>query len=231
MARFSDFPSIQADPFRVDKKRLRPFRAHRIEVVDRIVVEGICQMLALRVGLLAISGFMVGTGTAWAQTPSQAPSQAPVAASTATSDSAAAKKKAAAARRKAAPAGPVQAIPMETAPPSPPTAPVVEAQQKAADQKLLEQQQAQSAQAAAITDQQVEAAQKQKDAIQNEVRIQDAPGPAQTGVVPAAGVPVAPVNVNDRIQDAPGPAQTLAPLPKTVPTPAQPAPATTPPQF
>jgi hypothetical protein len=181
------------------------------------------------------------TAGAKSQTPVQ-PSSQPAAqsSSTTTFDSAAAKKKAAAARRKAAEeartsgqSGALHSIPMETAPPSPPTPPEVEALQKAADQKLLEQQQAQSAQAAAITDRQVQAAQRQKDAIQNEVRIQDAPGPAQTGVVPAAGAPVAPVNANDRIQDAPGPAQTLPPLPKTVrpqPDSTQPAPVTPPQQ-
>jgi hypothetical protein len=76
----------------------------------------------------------------------------------------------------------------------------------------------------------VQQAQKQKDAIQNEVRIQDAPGPAQTGVVPAAGPPVAPVNADDRIQDAPGPAQTLPPLPPAAPNPPAQTPPTTPPQ-
>ncbi len=60
-----------------------------------------------------------------------------------------------------------------------------------------------------VNDQQVQRAQQQLDSRQNEVRIQDAPGPAQTGVVPAAGAPVAPVNADTRIQDAPGPAQTL----------------------
>jgi hypothetical protein len=118
----------------------------------------------------------------------------------------------------------VQVIPMETAPPSPPPSPAVQAKQAAADHKLLQQQEQQSAQAAQVTNQQVEQAQKQKDAIQNEVRIQDAPGPAQTGVVPGAGVPVAPVNVDDRIQDAPGPAQTLPKLPVTAPATQQPAP-------
>jgi hypothetical protein len=83
---------------------------------------------------------------------------------------------------------------------------------------LLLQQQAQSAQAAAIQNQVVQQAEKQRRQIQDEVRIQDAPGPAQTGVVPAAGPPVAPVNADDRIQDAPGPAQTIAPLPTTAPT-------------
>jgi hypothetical protein len=68
----------------------------------------------------------------------------------------------------------------------------------------------------------VQQATQQQQKVQNEVRIQDAPGPAQTGVVPGAGVPVAPVNADDRIQDAPGPAQTLPPLPATTqPSPSQ----------
>lgn len=107
-----------------------------------------------------------------------------------------------------------------------------EAQRRAADQRLLQQQQAASAEAQKITDQQVKAAQKQHDQLQNEPRIQDAPGPAQTGVVPAAGAPTAPVSSDQRIQDAPGPAQTLPPI--ASPTPAQPGtvpPVGTPPRF
>ena len=114
-------------------------------------------------------------------------------------------------------AAPVQTIPIESAPPSAPPAPVPAAQQKADDARLLQQQRQQSAQAAQVTNQQVQQAQKQKDSVQNEVRIQDAPGPAQTGVVPAAGAPVAPVNSQQRIQDAPGPAQTLPQLPAAQP--------------
>jgi hypothetical protein len=161
------------------------------------------------------------SGAALGQTPAQtaAPaSAAPVAAQ---------KPKVSSTHKKKVQATALQSIPLETAPPSPPTPPAAQAQQKAADQRLLEQQQAQSAQAAQITNRQVQQAQKQKDAIQNEVRIQDAPGPAQTGVVPAAGPPVAPVNANDRIQDAPGPAQTLPPMPSTTPS-QLPAPPTQP---
>lgn len=100
------------------------------------------------------------------------------------------------------------------------------AQQRAADQRLLQQQQAASAQAQQVNDQQVKAAQKQHDQLQNEQRIQDAPGLTQTGVVPAAGAPVAPMNGDHRIQDAPGPAQTLPPVQSA---PSQlPAPQTTP---
>ena len=106
-------------------------------------------------------------------------------------------------------AGTTQVIPLESAPPSPPPSPAAEAAQRAKDQQLLKQQQQQSAQAAQITNQQVQKAQQQQDSVQKEVRIQDAPGPAQTGVVPASGPPVVPSNTDQRIQDAPGPAQTL----------------------
>ena len=106
----------------------------------------------------------------------------------------------------------------ETAPPSAP-APGPTAAQLAADQRLLQQQEGQSARAAQINTQQVQQVDAQRRQAQQEVRIQDAPGPAQTGVVPAGpGNPVAPVNADDRIQDAPGPAQTLPQLPATAPT-------------
>ncbi len=81
--------------------------------------------------------------------------------------------------------------------------------QQAADQKLLKQQKAQSARAAALNEQQIQAAQQQSDAQQKQNRIQDVPGPTQTGVVPAYGRPVEPGN--QRIEDAPGPAQTIPP--------------------
>ena len=112
-------------------------------------------------------------------------------------------------------------IPLESAPPSPPTPPADEAAQKAKDQRLLEDQKRQSVQAAQITNQQVDKAQRQQDSAQKEVRIQDAPGPVQTGVVPAVGAPVVPTNADQRIQDAPGPAQTL---PQPVPAQPQPQP-------
>lgn len=74
------------------------------------------------------------------------------------------------------------------------------------DARVLAQQQAQSDKAARINDEQVRRAQQRQDAQQNEIRIQDAPGPAQTGVVPAAGPPVQtpPQQPQDqRIQDQP----------------------------
>ena len=142
--------------------------------------------------LLVVAGILAGSGVGWGQTAAPAKT-----------------KKAQPARKKTV------VIPLETAPPSPPASPAVEAQQKAADQKLLEEQKRQSEQAAQVTNQQVEKAQKQQENVQKEVRIQDAPGPVQTGVVPAAGAPVAPASGDQRIQDAPGPAQTL-PQPKVV---------------
>lgn len=114
-----------------------------------------------------------------------------------------------------------QTIPVEAmAPARPATAPLspqanaaAEAQQRAADAKLLQQQEAQSDKAARINDEQVRRAQQRQDAVQNEIRIQDAPGPAQTGVLP--GTPIVPQQTNpqqttppqgqqdQRIQDQP----------------------------
>jgi hypothetical protein len=78
---------------------------------------------------------------------------------------------------------------METAGPSAPARPIAAARQKVADERLLRQQEVESAQAARVTDQQVKAAQVQKDATQREVRIQDAPGPAQTLPAPRSMTP------------------------------------------
>jgi len=179
-----------------------------------------------RVGMWVAVAMIAGASAGWSQT--SAPAPATVAGSTSASTATA--KKRAARRNKVQPqAGArVQVIPMETAPPSPPTSPAMEAAQRAADQKLLAQQERQSAAEARITDQQVQRAQEQQENMDKEARtrIQDAPGPAQTGVVPAAGPPVAPVNADERIQDAPGPAQTLPPLPQAAPS--QPPPANPP---
>lgn len=117
-------------------------------------------------------------------------------------------------RRQAVAGANTQTIGIETAAPTAATAQSRRraAAQNAADQRLLEQQQAQSAEAGRVNDQIVKTAQQRQDRLQREVRIQDAPGPAQTGVVPAAGTPVAPASsdsTDTRIQDAPGPAQTL----------------------
>ena len=161
---------------------------------------------ALLLGVAACVG-----NTARAQTGSPGVQTAQNAPATAQPAYAATKKKSTS-RKKAVS---VQTIRMETAPPIPPSsaAKITEAQQRAADQKLLAQQQAASDRAAQENAQQVRRAQQQQQRVQNEVRIQDAPGPQQTGVVPAAGPPVAPsANPEQRIQDAPGPAQTLPPV-------------------
>jgi len=112
----------------------------------------------------------------------------------------------------------LQRIPMETAPPTPPnpTAAAQEAQQRAADDKLRAQQQAQSAKDAQVTNAIVNQAQQRQDKMQEEIRIQDAPGPAQTGIVPAAGPPVIP-------------ATTQVAAPSTQQTPTQTMPAAIPP--
>ncbi len=151
------------------------------------------------------------TGTASTGAPSAAPSVPPTRT---------AKK-----RKSAATNGQTQRIPIEQAPPSPPR-PDETAAQRTADQKLLQQQQAQSAQAAQVTDQQVQTAQQRIDKVQSEQRIQDAPGPSQTGIVPAAGPPLVPAGGGSAtIQDAPGPTQTIAPATQPAsPVPTQPVP-------
>lgn len=155
-------------------------------------------------GVLVLAGMVAAGGGLWAQTtPQNTPPVSPYRSQ---------------ARKTPGRQAAVKVIPLETAPPSAPTSPAVQAQQKAQDARLLEQQKQQSVQAAQITNQQVQQAQKQQESVQKEVRIQDAPGPAQTGVVPAAGPPVAPANAGQRIQDAPGPAQTLPPLAPATPT-------------
>ena len=164
---------------------------------------------------IAVTG--LATGTSCGQGSTAPPTGAPQNPATATSPSA---KKQAIRKSTTRAAQKTRVIPMESAPPSPPPSPADEAAQKAKDQRLLEEQKRQSEQAAQVTNQQVEKAQKQQESVQKEVRIQDAPGPAQTGVVPAAGRPVAPASTDQRIQDAPGPAQTLP-----QPVPAQPQPS------
>jgi hypothetical protein len=126
----------------------------------------------------------------------------------------------------------VISIQRENAPPSAP-APDETTKQKTADRRLLRQQEAQSAneeQQQNTVLQQVEARRAEQ---QNQVRVQDAPGPAQTGVVPAAGPPVAPINNGRDIQDAPGPTQTLPQPAQTPPVQTSPSPtvpASSPPQ-
>ena len=168
-------------------------------------------------GVGAQGKLLAQTGTAPAQT---APATDAVPATTPVPATNGAKK-----RKTSSNSGPLQRIPIEQVPPSPPR-PDETPTQRAADQKLLQQQQAQSAQAAQVTDQQVRTAQQRIDKVQNEQRIQDAPGPSQTGIVPAAGPPLIPAGGGSAtIQDAPGPAQTIAPATQPAnPVPAQPAP-------
>lgn len=149
----------------------------------------------------------LGVGAGGGQSSTAAPGAS--AANPPTASSATTKKRTA--RRPAVKPSRTESVPPQSAPTGQPHSADAEAEQKARDQRLLEEQKRQSAQAAEVTNQQVERAQRQQESVQQEVRIQDAPGPAQTGVVPAAGPPVAPPNADQRIQDAPGPAQTLPP--------------------
>ncbi len=176
------------------------------------------------VAFLGLAGIGSGEGRSLVAQTGTAPPSTTVPASSTAPASSRQVKKAAARQRGSAAGGQTQRIPIEQAPPSPPSPDETPAQ-RAADQRLLQQQQTQSARAAQITDQQVNTAQQRIDKVQNEQRIQDAPGPAQTGVVPAAGVPVAPaaggngVSGGPAIQDAPGPGQTPSPA-TAVPAPA-----------
>lgn len=169
-------------------------------------------MLNLRMTTwLLPAGLLAGT-LGLAQTGHSSPSQPSAQTHSAASTSTLKRSKITAKRQKPkATASRVITIPLETTPPTPATDAsfTEESREKAADQRLLEQQQAQSSRAAQITNQTVEQAQKQQDSVQREQRIQDAPGPAQTGVVPIAGPPVQPAKNDTRIQDAPGPAQTV----------------------
>ena len=154
---------------------------------------------------VALLGLVMGAGGGWSAQTGTVPAQTgtpPASTGAAPAKKATAKRQSSAARMR------TQRIPIETAPPSPP-GPDVTPAQRAADQQLLRQQEAQSAQAARITNQQVNTAQQQIDKVQNEQRIQDAPGPSQTGIVPAAGPPVLPPAAGSTtpggtpIQDAP----------------------------
>jgi hypothetical protein len=99
----------------------------------------------------------------------------------------------------------------------PPQTAAQEELQRQKDQQLLKQQEADSRRAQQQEDADAQKLAKQRQAEASEPRIQDAPGPAQTGVVP--GVPPQTQQTNQgpaRIQDAPGPAQTL-PAPQPAP--------------
>lgn len=135
-------------------------------------------------------------------------------------------------RRAPKPVSSTTVIGIETAPPSPPASVQADAASRAADQRLLQQQQSQSNKAAAINDQQVQKAQKTQEQMQRETRIQDVPGPAPSGIVPAAGAPGVVPGSDQRSQDAAAPTQTSpAQTSPTQTPPAQPSqrPAQTPP--
>ena len=158
------------------------------------------------------------SGLSVAQTSAPAPNQTPPtsSASQAASPSQAAAAKA---RRKAAQraaqngTGTLQTIPIETAPPSPQAAQPTVKQQQKADEKLLERQEAQSDKAAAVNDQQVQRAQQRQDTLQNEQRIQDAPGPPQA--VPTQGSTAIPPFQSVDPSQLPQPGQTVVPAPNT----------------
>jgi hypothetical protein len=78
--------------------------------------------------------------------------------------------------------------------------------QRAQDQKLLQQQSQDSQATKQVNDQQVQAFDASQKKVQNEPRIQDAPGPAQTAT-PGTTKPAD----TQGIQEAPGPAQTSPP--------------------
>jgi hypothetical protein len=128
--------------------------------------------------------------------------------------------------------------PVVRVPPSPPSGPSPEAlaaaaamAQKAQDTRLLQDQQAASQRQQKELDQTVQQSIKATQQMQEEPRIQDAPGPAPDGgiqdapgPVPGDGIQDAPgPTPGDGIQDAPGPAQTNPP--PAQPQPAQPEPA------
>ena len=169
-----------------------------------------------------VAGSLAG-GASMTQTTAPVQAGQTSAAAPSTSTSTAAKRRAA--RRAAARAranGQTEVIPMERMPANSgaaqPPAPS-DAQQKAADQRLLQQQQAQSAKDAAVNGQVVKQAERQQDKVQGEVRIQDAPNAAP--VPPVSPVQTVPQADQQRIQDAPGPQPTQNPVPATPSTPPQ----------
>jgi hypothetical protein len=92
----------------------------------------------------------------------------------------------------------------------------LEAMQREQDERLLRRQQADSQRQQQQQEQAVQRRAKEVQAQQDEPRIQDAPGPGETGLLP--GMPPPPSQPSNgeeqRIQDAPGPAQTIpAPQP------------------
>jgi hypothetical protein len=97
----------------------------------------------------------------------------------------------------------------------------LEAIQREQDGQLLLRQRADSQRQQQEQERDVQQWAKTVQAQQDEPRIQDAPGPAQTGVLPGVPPPGQPSDEEEqRIQDAPGPAQTIpAPQPSAQPEP------------
>jgi hypothetical protein len=83
-----------------------------------------------------------------------------------------------------------------------------EERQREQDGRLWQQQEAASQKAQEELNQEVERGQKEQERMENEPRIQDAPGPEQMGLPAGLEQPE-----EERIQDAPGPAQTLSAQP------------------
>jgi hypothetical protein len=83
-----------------------------------------------------------------------------------------------------------------------------EKRQREQDGRLWQQQEAESQKAQEELNVEVERGQKEQDAMQEEPRIQDAPGPGQMGLGSDLA-PSLPGEEPERIQDAPGPEQTL----------------------
>jgi hypothetical protein len=114
---------------------------------------------------------------------------------------------------------------VEMPPPAPPAVDNQQAEaeavarQKEQDARLEQQQEAASQKAQREIDQEVEQRQKQQEQMEEEPRIQDAPGPEQMGLPPGLeGQTSQPGQDEPRIQDAPGPSQTIAqPRPDDLP--------------
>jgi hypothetical protein len=82
--------------------------------------------------------------------------------------------------------------------------------QRQQDGRLWQQQEAASQKAQQELNQEVEQGQKEQEQMENEPRIQDAPGPEQMGFPAGLEQQNEPGQDEERIQDAPGPAQTLS---------------------
>jgi hypothetical protein len=118
------------------------------------------------------------------------------------------------ARRHAAPV-----VQMPSAAPQPD--PQLAARQRLQDQRLYERQEAASQKAQRELDVEVQQSQKAQDDMQAEPRIQDAPGPAETGAPPGFLGEPAPGQEAPRIRDSPPPPSQTQPVQPVSPTPPQ----------